>query len=369
VALSPARGAGGDGTGRVTRVAGPVVELSGLGDVAVFDVVEVGGRRLPGEVMAIDGERVTAQLYEHSGGLAPGEPARSQGAPLQVPLGPGLLGGVFDGILRPLATAGPWLRPGAGAGGDGEASRVRFRPAAARGDRVGPGDRLGTATGPAGIDEAVVVPPGVAGRVSWLSGEATVGPDDVVARVGERAVRVAAGWPVRRPRPSRRRLPATEPLSTGQRVLDLLFPVAKGSTAAVVGGFGTGKTVLLQQVAKWSDADVIVYVGCGERGNELADTIGELGELEDPRTGRRLVERTVIVANPSNMPVMARESSIYTGMTVAEHFRDQGLDVVLIADSTSRWAEALREFSSRTGELPAEEGFPAGLASALAAFY
>lgn len=365
----------GDGDGRVTRVAGPLVELAGLGNVAVFDIAEVGTDRLPGEVVAIDGDRVTAQLYEYTGGLAPGMPARSRGEPLSARLGPGLLGGVFDGLLRPLTDplAGPlagaaaWLRPGARRGG--EPPRFRFRPSARPGDEVAPGARLGVAVGAGGIEEAVVAPPGAAGRLAWVAGERLAGVDDVVARVEGRDVGLTARWPVRRPRPSRCRLDATVPLATGQRVLDLLFPVAKGSTAAVVGGFGTGKTVLLQQVAKWCDADVIVYVGCGERGNELADVIDELQALEDPRTSRRLAERTVIIANTSNMPVMAREASIYTGMTVAEYFRDQGLDVVLIADSTSRWAEALREFSSRSGELPAEEGFPAGLASALAAFY
>ena len=244
-----------------------------------------------------------------------------------------------------------------------------FRPTRLVGAQALPGDAVGTATGAGGVDEAVVVPPGMEGAITWVSGERAVGRSEVVARVGDQAVPLTASWPVRRPRPAARRLDATEPLVTGQRVLDVLFPVAKGSTAAVVGGFGTGKTVLLQQIAKWCDAEVIVYVACGERGNELADTIDELSGLEDPRTGRRLVERTVIIANTSNMPVMAREASIYTGMTVAEYFRDKGLDTVLIADSTSRWAEALREFSSRTGELPAEEGFPAGLASALAAFY
>jgi V/A-type H+/Na+-transporting ATPase subunit A len=358
---------GGDRRGTVTRVAGPLVELADLPDVAMFDVIEVGPDRLPGEVVAIDRDRVTAQLYEYTGGLAVGAVGHPLGEPLAARLGPGLLGGVFDGILRPLAGAGPWLRAGSGEGGEPE--HFAFRPSVRPGEVVAPGSRLGVATGAAGVEEAVVVPFGVAGRVGSVSGAAVVGRDDVVARVEGRDIRLTTHWPVRRARPSRRRVDAAAPLATGQRVIDLLFPVAKGSTAAVVGGFGTGKTVLLQQLAKWCDADVIVYVGCGERGNELADTLDELQGLDDPRTGRRLMDRTVIIANTSNMPVMAREASIYTGMTVAEHFRDQGLDAVLIADSTSRWAEALREFSSRSGELPAEEGFPAGLASALAAFY
>jgi V/A-type H+/Na+-transporting ATPase subunit A len=355
-----------EASGHVTRVAGPLVELRGLSGVAVFDVVEVGDG-LPGEVVAVEGDRVTAQLFEHAGGLAPGAPARTSGEPLSGRLGPGLLGGVFDGLLRPLAAAGPWLVPGSGQHDD--AMSFRFAPDVTVGQPVGPGSRLGRAVGAAGVDEAVVVPPGVAGTVTWVAGPSELGRRDRVADVDGVTVELTSTWPVRHARPIGGRLDATVPLRTGQRVLDLLFPLAKGSTAAVVGGFGTGKTVLLQQVAKWCDADVIVYVGCGERGNELADVIDELQSLEDPRTGRRLSERTVIIANTSNMPVMAREASIYAAMTVAEHFRDQGLDVVLIADSTSRWAEALREFSSRSGELPAEEGFPAGLASALAAFY
>ena len=354
-------------TGRVIRVAGPLVELDGLGDVALLEVVDVGPDRLRGEVVGIEGDRVTAQLYEHTGGLRPGDTATAGGESLSGRLGPGLLGGVFDGILRPLTAGETWLRPGARR--DGDPPRFQFRASVRIGDEVAPGATVGVATGTAAIEEAVVVPPGIAGSVTWVRGEALVGREEVVVRIDDRDVHLTTPWPVRQPRPIRGRLDAAVPLATGQRVLDLLFPVAKGSTSAVVGGFGTGKTVLLQQLAKWCDADVIVYVGCGERGNELADAIDELQALDDPRTGRPLVERTVIIANTSNMPVMAREASIYTGMTVAEYFRDQGLDAVLIADSTSRWAEALREFSSRSGELPAEQGFPAGLASALAAFY
>ncbi len=354
--------------GRVVRVSGPLVDLVGISDgVAMFDVVEVGAASLAGEVVAIDGDRVTAQLYEYTGGLAPGAAATALGGPLSARLGPGLLGGVFDGILRPLTDAATWLRPGSW-NHPGQPS-VRFRAVRRPGERVLPGDPIGIATGTADVEEAVVVPPGGGGTLTWVSDASTVGLTDIVARAGDHDVTVTGRWPVRHARPSTRRLDFTAPLVTGQRVLDTLFPVAKGSTAAVIGGFGTGKTVLLQQIAKWCDADVIIYVACGERGNELADTIDELRALGDPRTGRRLLERTVIIANTSNMPVMAREASIYTGMTVAEYFRDQGLDAVLIADSTSRWAEAMREFSSRTGELPAEEGFPAGLASALAAFY
>ncbi len=356
-------------TGRVTRVSGPLVEVRGLDGAAVADVVEVGPDRLVGEIVAMAGDRSTAQVYEYTGGLAPGATVVGTGAPLAVRLGPGLLGGVFDGILRPLADAGEWLGPAQADRRGTSARRVSFSGTAALGDPVAGGCRIGTATDDDGTVEAVVVPPGVSGTVERLRPDGDMDVDDVVARVGGRDVAAVHRWPVRRPRPHAGRLESAVPLRTGQRVLDILLPVARGSTAAVVGGFGTGKTVLLQQVAKWSEADVIVYVGCGERGNELADAVDELRSLTDPRSGRRLSERTVIVANTSNMPVMAREASIYTGITVAEYFRDQGLDVVLIADSTSRWAEALRELSSAGGEIPAEEGFPAGLASALAAFY
>jgi len=247
--------------------------------------------------------------------------------------------------------------------------RWRFVPADGLAGELRPGDLLGTVRTGSPIEHRVLVPPGVAGAVTMHAGDGDLGPDDAVATVGSTSVGLFEHWPVRTPRPVRARLDDVEPLTTGQRALDLLFPIARGSSAAVPGGFGTGKTVLLQQLAKWCDADVIVYVGCGERGNEMADVVADLRSLEDPRTGGRLAERTVVVANTSDMPMMAREASIYTGVTVAEYYRDMGYDVVVIADSTSRWAEALREFASRTGALPVEEGYPADLASALAAFY
>jgi V/A-type H+-transporting ATPase subunit A len=354
-------------TGRVTRVSGSLVELAALPGAAMFDVVALGAQRIPGEIVAIDDERVTVQSFEDTTGLGPGAPVEGLGAPLSATLGPGLLGGVFDGLLRPLSGAGTWLVPGmARAGSEGS---WRFSPTAATGDRVGPGDELGTVTDDGPLPLRVTVPPGSAGVVEWLAGPGLRRADEPVARVSGVPVPLSSTWPVRWPRPYRERLDLSEGLHTGQRVLDLLYPVARGSSAAVPGGFGTGKTVLLQQIAKWCDADVIVYVGCGERGNELADVVEELGAIEDPRTGDRLARRTVVVANTSNMPMMAREASVYTGVTVAEYFRDMGYHVVVIADSTSRWAEALREFASRTGALPAEEGYPAGLASALAAFY
>lgn len=349
----------------VRRVSGPLVELD-IGtrtDVAMHDTVTLGPDRIPGEVVAVEDGVVTVQAYEYTGGLAPGAPAATGGRPLSAKLGPGLLGQVFDGLLRPLSTAPTFLRPSAGAEADHRT--WTFEPLVADGDEIGAGGTLGEVTGAGPVPHRVIAP--AAGRVELLAGDG--GVDTVVARVAGVAVRLAEHWPVRTPRPYRRRVDVVEPLHTGQRALDLLFPVARGGSAAVPGGFGTGKTVLLQQLAKWCAADVIVYVGCGERGNELADVMADLFALTDPRTGGTLADRTVVIANTSNMPMMAREASVHTGMTVAEYFRDMGHDVVLIADSTSRWAEALREFGSRTGALPAEEGYPAELASALAAFY
>ncbi|HET8680716.1 MAG TPA: V-type ATP synthase subunit A [Micromonosporaceae bacterium] len=352
---------------RVLRVNGPLVETSRLAGVAMAELVEVGRHRLAAEVVALGPDRMTLQAYEYTGSLAPGDPAVALGRPLAARLGPGLLGGVFDGLLRPLDRAATWLAPGAFDGTDGRT--WSFEPSAAEGGEVAPGQLLGTVTGAGPLPHRVLVPPGVAGRLRQLRPAGRYRGDEPVAMVGGTAVTLATWWPVRRPRPWRERLPGGAPLLTGQRVLDVVFPVTKGGTASVPGGFGTGKTVLLQQIAKWCAADVIVYIGCGERGNEMADVVAELAELADPRTGGRLADRTVVIANTSNMPIMAREASIYTGVTVAEYYRDMGYDAVVIADSTSRWAEALREFASRTGALPAEEGYPATLASALAAFY
>ena len=353
-------------SGVVRRVNGPVVEVE-LNGLAMADLIEVGRHDLPAEVVALRGDHATAQAYEYTGALAPGDPARSLGRPLSVRLGPGLTGQVFDGLLRPLGGAGTWLDLDSG-----RSSRARtwtFEPRAESGQELATGALLGEITDAGPVAHRVLVPPGVAGGVQNIRGAGPCGQDEPIATVGGVDVPLFAWWPVRRPRPYRDRLRAAAPLITGQRVLDALYPVVLGGTAAVPGGFGTGKTVLLQQIAKWCRADVIVYVGCGERGNELADVITEFAELSDPRTGGRLTDRTVIIANTSNMPIMAREASIYAGATVAEYYRDMGHDVVVIADSTSRWAEALREFASRTGALPAEEGYPAGLGSALAAFY
>ena len=354
-------------TGTVVRVNGPLVEIEGLAPVAANEVVELGARRVPAEVTAITSGTVTAQAYESTQGLGVGDTARALGMPLSARLGPGLLGGIFDGMLRPLDPRRPWLGADPDAGGPGR--RWRFRPAVRTGATVGPGAVIGSVPCPGGPDYRVLVPPTGGGPVEWIAPEGDVGEDERVAVVGDDTLTVATLWPMRVPRPVAARLSLSPPLRTGQRVIDLLFPLAKGATAAVPGGFGTGKTVLLQQVVRWCDADVIVFVGCGERGNELADALSDLRRLEDHRGAGSLLQRTVVIANTSNMPVMAREVSIHAGMTVAEAFRDMGYHVVLLADSTSRWAEALREFTSRSGELPAEEGYPAGLASELAAFY
>ena len=353
---------------RVIRVNGPLVEVSGLDEVRMSDVIELGTARLPGEAVAVRGDLTTVQAYDYTGGLAPGHVARSRAEPLSALLGPHLLGGIFDGLLRPLTGAPRWLEPGVTA----EAAADReftFTPGVADGTVVTGGTTLGTVLTSAGIDYRVLVPPALSGPVADIHPGGLVPLQDVIARVAGVPVHLTSAWPVRQPRPYRARRDADAPLITRQRIIDLLFPVTRGGTTAVPGGFGTGKTMLLQQITKWCDADVIVYVGCGERGNELADMLEELAGLTDPRTGGPLADRTVVIANTSNMPMMAREASIYSAATVAEHFRDMGLDAVVIADSTSRWAEALREFASRSGELPAEEGYPASLASALAAFY
>ena len=352
--------------GRVVRVSGPLVEVEGLDDVAMSDMVQLGPRRLPGELVALSDGVATVQAYEYSGGLTPGDPVRPVGEPLSAWLGPGLLGGMFDGLLRPLLGAETWLRPGGPVTPDARSGSSSRTPLWAT---TGARATLGVVHTDGPLVLRVLVPPRAGGRVDWVAepGRPSGRRHPGRGRRGRGADGAAlAGAPGP---PHRGRIDTGEPLVTGQRVLDLLYPIALGSTAGVPGGFGTGKTVLLQQVAKWCTADVIVYVGCGERGNEMADVVAELADLVDPRTGGRLAQRTVVIANTSNMPMMAREASVYTGMTVAEYFRDMGLHAVVIADSTSRWAEALREFASRSGALPAEEGYPASLASSLAAFY
>jgi V/A-type H+/Na+-transporting ATPase subunit A len=354
--------------GRVRRVNGPIVEVDGL-QAAMLDLVEVGSNRLPGEVISLAVDGAIVQVYEYTGGVRPGDTVDGAGTPLTVELGPGLIGGVFDGLLRRLIDAPELLQPGTAAATLPAEQRFPFTPDAAPGTLVEGGATLGRVRESTAVELHAMVPAGVRGELEWLAPEGSYTAWERIAVVGGQDVPLARRWPVRRPLPVRERLPATRPLVTGQRVIDLLFPIALGSSGAIPGGFGTGKTVLLQQIAKWCDADVIVYVGCGERGNEMADVLHELRQLQDPRNGEPLLDRTVLIANTSNMPVLAREASIYTAVTVAEFYRDMGYHVVLIADSTSRWAEALREVAARTGELPAEEGYPARLASALAAFY
>jgi V/A-type H+-transporting ATPase subunit A len=358
--------------GRVVRVNGPLVEIEGVEGLSMLELITVGPRRISAETVAITGSRATLQAYEYTGGLKVGDVASPTGGELSGLLGPGLLGQVFDGLMRPLSSAPMWLtneRPGSGADPAVLAREWTFSPVAVADTEVSPGDVLGTVPDSGSVVHKVLVPDGVSGTLGWLAPEGRVRALDAVAVVAGCQVSLAERSAIRRARPFKARLAGVVPLHTGQRVLDLLFPVARGAAATVPGGFGTGKTMMLQQIAKWSDADVIVYVGCGERGNEMADVLDGLSQLEDTKTGGRLIDRTVIIANTSNMPMMAREASIFTGITVAEYYRDMGYDVVVIADSTSRWAEALREFANRNGDLPAEEGYPANLASELASFY
>ena len=355
-------------SGRIKRINGPLVEIEEMQRVAMQDVMELGVLRIPAEVISIKNGLVTAQAYEYLGGVRIDESAINLGRPLSAPLGPGLLGGIFDGLLRPLTGMPTFLVPGALASHIA-AGTFAFEPRVKCGDTVIPGMICGILVSAGRIEHRVLVPPNLTGRFDWVASTGTFAADAVVARVGDQDIALTQWWPIRMPRPLRARLSASAPLLTGQRAVDLFFPIAKGDTAAVPGGFGTGKTMLLQQILKWSDADVIIFVGCGERGNELADAMGDLSAMRDPSTGKSLLERTVVIANTSNMPVMAREASIYSGMTVAEYYRDMGYDALVLADSTSRWAEALREFASRAGEQPAEEGFPASLSSAIAAFY
>jgi len=354
----------------ISWIGGPVLRARMTGPFTVYEAVWVGPRRLLGEVIQLKGEELVAQVYEDTTGLEPGVTVEGSGRALSVQLGPGLLGGIFDGLLRPL-TGGEDFQVKAGLG-TGAVGRFPFTPQATPGGDIEAGAVLGSVA--AARAQSILVPPGLRGRLEWLAAEGEYAEDEPVARLvtadgTQHEIAMRHPWPVRTPRPVRARLPASGPMITGQRILDTLFPVARGSRAALPGGFGTGKTVLQEALAKWCDADVIVYVGCGERGNEMAEVLDEFPSLEDPRTGRPLAERTVIIANTSNMPVAAREASIYTAISVAEYFRDQGLHVALMADSTSRWAEALREVSGRLGELPGEAGYPAYLSSRLAEFY
>jgi V/A-type H+-transporting ATPase subunit A len=355
----------------VRAIAGPVLHARVEGPFHLREAVRVGPERLLGEVVRLDGDEIVVQVYEDTTGLRPGSEVHGDGQPLAVRVGPALLGRIFDGLLRPLSGAADRMAPGMRSAAP---QRFAFVPRIAAGARVTGGESIGDILPATGRALRALVPPGVAGEVVSVAVAGDYDDDAPLASIrgaegNEVAVAMSHAWPVRVPRPVRRRLPSSVPLVTGQRILDSLFPVALGGKAAIPGGFGTGKTVLLEALAKGCDADVIVYLGCGERGNEMAGVLDEFPRLDDPRTGRPLMERTVIIANTSNMPVAAREASIYCAITVAEYFRDQGLHVALMADSTSRWAEALREVSGRFGELPGEGGYPAYLSSRLADFY
>ncbi|HEX6017015.1 MAG TPA: V-type ATP synthase subunit A [Burkholderiaceae bacterium] len=356
----------------VRRIAGPVLHARRDGAFGLREAVRVGPQSLLGEVVAIHDDEIVVQVYEDTTGLRPGTAVHGDGQPLAIRLGPALLGRIFDGLLRPLAAgSGAFVQPGLRGGA---ALRLRFEPSVAVGARVAGGAVIGRALGADGRAQRCLAPPDAAGIVESIAAIGEHADDATVCVLRDddgrrREIAMSHAWPVRQPRPVSRRLTASAPLVTGQRILDGLFPVAQGGKAAIPGGFGTGKTVLLEALAKGCNADVIVYLGCGERGNEMAGVLDEFPELTDPRSGRPLMERTVIIANTSNMPVAAREASIYCAVTVAEYFRDQGLHVALMADSTSRWAEALREVSGRFGELPGEGGYPAYLASRIADFY
>lgn len=356
---------------QVRWISGPVLRATTRDSFALRESVRVGPDRLLGEVVRIDSSEITVQVYEDTTGLRPGSEVEGEGSPLAVRVGPALLGRIFDGLLRPLSGVADRLQPGMRSAAP---ARFRFEPARQPTEHVRGGERLGSIVPATGRTLVCLVPPGCDGELVSIRPAGEYGDDEVIAMLRradgrEEPVAMSHSWPIRQPRPVARRLPMREPLVTGQRVLDSLFPVALGGKAAIPGGFGTGKTVLLEALAKGCAADVIVYLGCGERGNEMAGVLEEFPRLADPQTGRALMERTVIIANTSNMPVAAREASIYCAITVAEYFRDQGLHVALMADSTSRWAEALREVSGRFGELPGEGGYPAYLASRLAEFY
>jgi len=362
--------------GIITKVAGPLVIAEGMRDANMFDVVRVSKQRLIGEIIEIHGDKASIQVYEETSGLGPGEEVESTGAPLSVELGPGLIGAIYDGIQRPLneimKKVGNNLTRGVEVPSLDHSKKWHFCPTVKVGEKVEPGDIIGTVQETHAVSHKILVPGKISGVVKQIKeGDYTI--DDTVAVVENKGKKqnicMATKWPVRVGRPYKRKLSPDILLTTGQRVIDTLFPIAKGGVAAVPGPFGSGKTVVQHQLAKWAAADIIVYIGCGERGNEMTDVLNEFPELKDPKTGNSLMERTVLIANTSDMPVAAREASIYTGITIAEYFRDMGYTVALMADSTSRWAEALREMSGRLEEMPGEEGYPAYLGSRLAQFY
>ncbi|MGA1876442.1 MAG: V-type ATP synthase subunit A, partial [bacterium] len=363
--------------GAIVKVSGPLVVAEHMQDANMYDVVKVGHEGLIGEIVEIKGDLASIQVYEETGGLGPGDPVVSTTHPLSVELGPGLIESIFDGIQRPLdmiySKSGSMIRRGIDIPSLDRDKKWLFKASARKGDRVLGGDILGTVQETVLVKHYILVPVGLEGEILEIAdGNYTI-TDNVALIQTNQGDRVHIGlmqkWPVRKPRPYKEKLPPSIPLNTGQRIIDMFFPVAKGGTACIPGPFGSGKTVVQHQLAKWSDADIIVYIGCGERGNEMADVLLEFPELLDPRSGEPLMKRTILIANTSNMPVAAREASIYTGITIAEYFRDMGYHVALMADSTSRWAEALREMSGRLEEMPGEEGYPAYLPTKLADFY
>ena len=364
--------------GKIIKVSGPLVVADGMADASMADVVRVGPQHLIGEILNMTGDRASIQVYEETSGLGPGAEVVTTGAPLSVELGPGLIENIYDGIQRPLEEivrrVGANITRGIQVPPLDREKLWSFTPTAAVGDAVAGGDVLGTVPETESVLHKIMVPNGVSGTVSWLAEAGQYNITRPIARIrtadgAERELTMVQKWPVRVGRPYKKKFPPETPLQSGQRVIDTMFPIAKGGTAAVPGPFGSGKTVVQHQLAKWADVDIVVYIGCGERGNEMTDVLREFPELTDPRTGESLMKRTVLIANTSDMPVAAREASVYTGITIAEYFRDMGYDVAVIADSTSRWAEALREMSGRLEEMPGEEGYPAYLASRLAQFY
>jgi len=361
----------------VQNIAGPVVIGKNMLGALMYELVKVGDIGLIGEIIRVEGDKATIQVYEETTGIKPGEKIERTGRPLSVELGPGMVGQTYDGIQRPLPVikelSGDFIERGIMVTALDRKKRWHFLPTQKKDAPVRSGDILGTVKETDVVNHRVMVPPGVVGTIEEMVGEGDYTVEEDICTIegssGKTAARLMHTWPVRKGRPHKRKVPADTPLVTGQRIIDFLFPIAKGGTAAIPGGFGTGKTVMQHQLAQWADADIIVYVGCGERGNEMAEVLERFPQLKDPRSGKPLMARTVLFANTSNMPIAAREASIYTGITVSEYFRDMGYDVALMADSTSRWAEALREISGRLEEMPGEEGYPAYLASRLAEFY
>ncbi|MGL4670425.1 MAG: ATP synthase subunit A [Methanobacteriaceae archaeon] len=368
--------------GNIIKVAGPVIVADGMRGTQMYEMVKVGDSKLIGEIIELEGDTATIQVYEETAGLKPGEKIESTGGPLSVELGPGIMGSIFDGIQRPLdvikAKSGSFIERGIDVPSINKEKKWTFQPTVSVGDTVRSGDIIGEVKETSAVVQKILIPPSITGidfvgtvKSIANTGEYNVSEDiiEIETENGIKTFQMLQKWPVRKGRPYGKKLDPDVPLITGQRTQDTFFPVAKGGSAAIPGPFGSGKTVTQQQLAKWADADIIVYVGCGERGNEMTEVLLEFPELEDPKTGNPLMDRTVLIANTSNMPVAAREACVYTGITIAEYFRDQGYDVALMADSTSRWAEAMREISGRLEEMPGEEGYPAYLASRLAQFY